>query len=546
MQMADNNRCRGWPRAVASAALLLTFAAIAPTASAQERRLEGNVGPAKTVDLATAPELPAAPRPEGLAINRPTLPTADYIAAKNATAAHAPGQAKPGAAPPVSSNVTLYAQVGSTNETQTTGGSRSPPDGDIATSSQWMVQVNNDVVVMLNWFTNAFVSKRFSTFFGDSTNFIFDPRVIYDPYWNRFVVLADGCTNCGNTTSNASTFEVAVSQTGDPSGAWYVYQIWPGTSSGDFVDFPQLGMDLNSLIFTYNDFEGGGGSIAWALPIAKAYLYNGLSPPFTSIIGAFFGGGACTMAPPYVLDSSATDYLLVFCPGDTKVYIGSLTNTGLSTPNLVWDNTVNVALNGMPPQAAQPASAGRYALDTGDNRFENRSLQVGSRIINTATINYSGYPAPAWYNFNIYASPHTLVSEGAYYASASSYDWHPSINANTIGATGFLAPLGEIFTTWMSTDPTNNLNVQLRAGGGLGDNPPTGPSGIAVYTSSIPLTNQTDSHGIHRTGDYSYIATYPAAALGCTKAGELGILEGETSGPAAGTWGTHVAIVKHC
>ena len=48
------------------------------------------------------------------------------------------------------------------------------------------------------------------------------------------------------------------------------------------------------------------------------------------------------MAPPYVLDSSATDYLLVFCPGDTKVYIGSLTNTGLSTPNLVWDNTVNV------------------------------------------------------------------------------------------------------------------------------------------------------------------------------------------------------------
>ena len=71
-------------------------------------------------------------------------------------------------------------------------------------------------------------------------------------------------------------------------------------------------------------------------------------------------------------------------------------------------------------------------------------------------------------------------------------------------------------------------------------------SGIAVFTSSIPSTNQTDGGGIHRTGDYSYIATYPAAALGCSNAGELGILEGETSGPAAGTWGTHVAIVKHC
>jgi hypothetical protein len=92
--MADNNRFRGWPHAVATAVLLLTFAAIALPASAQERRLEGNVGPAKTVDLATAPEMPAAPRPEDLAINRPTIPMADYIAAKNAAAAHAPGASK--------------------------------------------------------------------------------------------------------------------------------------------------------------------------------------------------------------------------------------------------------------------------------------------------------------------------------------------------------------------------------------------------------------------------------------------------------------------
>jgi hypothetical protein len=100
-----------------------------------------------------------------------------------------PDKQNPAPRPPVSSNVTLFTQVGSTNETQTTGGTVFPPDGDIATSSQWMVQVNNDVVVMYNWNTNAFVSKKFSTFFQDSTNFIFDPRVIYDPYWNRFVVM---------------------------------------------------------------------------------------------------------------------------------------------------------------------------------------------------------------------------------------------------------------------------------------------------------------------------------------------------------------------
>jgi len=102
-------------------------------------------------------------------------------------------------------------------------------------------------------------------------------------------------------------------------------------------------------------------------------------------------------------------------------------------------------------------------------------------------------------------------------------------------------PLGEVFVTWMSTDTSTNL--QLRAGGWIGDSGFT--NGVAVFTSSIPLTNQTDSIGRHRTGDYSYITTYPAAVFGC-QAGEIGILEGEASGPAAGLWGTHVGIVKHC
>src|SRR5438132_2270022 len=179
-EMANHNHGRRWRVAVASAVLLAISAAIALSASAQDTGTRITSGAAKTVDIGTAPEVAPVARPAGLAINRPMMPMADYLAAKNAAAAHAPGQAKPGsAAPPVSSDVTLYAQVGSTNETQTTGGNRLPPGGDIATSANWMVQVNNDVVVMYNWFTNAFVQKSLATFFGDGTNFIFDPRVIY-------------------------------------------------------------------------------------------------------------------------------------------------------------------------------------------------------------------------------------------------------------------------------------------------------------------------------------------------------------------------------
>src|SRR5207247_2114642 len=104
--------------------------------------------------------------------------------------------------------------------------------------------------------------------------------------------------------------------------------------------------------------------------------------------------GTCTMAPPYVLDRRGTAYVLQFCPGATKVIIGSLTNSSRENAQFhEVDNTVNVVDNGLPPDASQPGTS--YTLDTGDNRFENRSLQVGSRIINTATINLAGSPAPA-------------------------------------------------------------------------------------------------------------------------------------------------------
>jgi hypothetical protein len=168
-------------------------------------------------------------------------------------------------------------------------------------------------------------------------------------------------------------------------------------------------------------------------------------------------------------------------------------------------------------------------------------VQVGSRILNVATVLDSRFPAVAWYNFNVGVDPHTLQASQYLFAANSSFDWHPSINANAVSGL-----LDEVFATWMSTNPTAGTNVQLRAAGWVSDDPGSTLSGIPVFTSAIPLTNQTDANGIHRSGDYSYIALYPAAALGCTHANEIGILEGETAGPSAGLWGTHVGIVKHC
>src|SRR5437016_9404490 len=120
--MSGENRVRVWWCAAASGAVLAAAVAAAPVAWAQDAGAAPSISEARSIDLRTAPEIPAVPRPAGLVTNRPTMPMADYIAAKNAAAARpTTGRAEPGvAAPPSAAGVTLFTQVAATNEAQNT------------------------------------------------------------------------------------------------------------------------------------------------------------------------------------------------------------------------------------------------------------------------------------------------------------------------------------------------------------------------------------------------------------------------------------------
>ncbi|MDQ6868842.1 MAG: hypothetical protein M3178_10720 [Pseudomonadota bacterium] len=477
---------------------------------------------ATTIELRSAPARPSVSMPLNFNFNRPT-PT-------KGAAQGGPAPSRPNAPAGPGSALSLYLQAASVNEN--TGGGF-PPDGDIATSQGFTVQVNNFVLTMYDLNSGALAKQvNLATFFGDGTSFIFDPRVIFDPVWQRFVVMADACNPCSGPATN-SFVKLAISSTSNPTGGYIIYSFNAGTTAGDFLDFPQMGMDLNSIIITYNDFRGNGGFDARTFAVAKAYLYNGFG------FGVpVFGGSGCTVAPPYVLDNGGPSYTLVACPGDNKVYLGPMFNTGLSNVSLThWQALVPTAAFGTPPCAPQPGVS--YCLETGDSRFENRSAQIGNRIWNVNVIQIGTTATPRWYEFN--TGNNTLVNSGIWFATGPSSDWHPSIVVNAVGATG-TSPTGETFGTWMSVDATNNLNLQLRAIGGSFDNAGTG-AGIAVGPASAqPLTNQT-LNGRNRSGDYSYISLYPAPVGSCA-ANEFAILEGEVS---LGTiWGTRVGIVKHC
>ena len=516
---------RGMVPIVGALCVAISMATFSATAArAEDAPTVGQIAAkaAGKVDLAKAPFVPAVQAPMGVSFNRPTPKLGNAPLAAPQSRPETVGPQAPGTA------LSLYFQTQSVN--QNVGGTF-PPDGDIATSQHFTVQANNLVLTMYNLDTGVLAKQvSLNTFFGDGTSFIFDPRAIFDPIWQRWVILGDGCNPCSGTGTNGF-FKLGVSVSSDPTAGFFIYSFNVGTANGDFPDFPQMVMDLHSIIFTYNDFLGNGGFDARTFAVSKAYLYNGLG------FGVpVFGGSGCTVAPPYVLDNGGPSYTLVACPGDNGVFLGPITNSGLSNVSVAhWQAKVPVPAYATPPCAPQFGVS--YCLDTSDARFENRSAQIGDRIWNVHEIAV-GTATPRWYEFK--TSNSTLVSNGVWFSTLTSSDFHPSIVVNNVGATS-TSPTGETFGTWMSIDATNHVNIQLHAIGGSFDSAGSG-AGIAVGpASSLPLTNQTFNG--NRSGDYSYISLFPGSFGSCA-ANELAILEGEIS---LGTiWGTRIGIVKHC
>src|SRR4029079_222217 len=91
-----------------------------------------------------------------------------------------------------------------------------------------------------------------ATFFGYTTEALFDPRVAYDSTWNRWIVTAIAVQE----SSTVQRLFIAVSTTADPTGSFFTYNLNVTFFTGDFYDFPQLGMDQDAILFTANIFNG--------------------------------------------------------------------------------------------------------------------------------------------------------------------------------------------------------------------------------------------------------------------------------------------------
>ncbi len=230
----------------------------------------------------------------------PTEPSIDPMAA--AAGATAPTLFPRGPVPPIPLTPPLLGPAIECNNFETSTGYTGgflfiPPDPHVAVGPTHIINITN---VIIQWRPKVGTAdppqyeNSLMGFFGAPAgilagDFGFDPKVIYDQYSGRFVVVfLQQWEPAAGDPAEESRILVAVSMTSDPNLGWYTYVINSKINIAGldhWADYPGLGVDDKAVYVTNNMFKfasGGGtfgGSRLWI--INKVPTYTGGPIAFT-------------------------------------------------------------------------------------------------------------------------------------------------------------------------------------------------------------------------------------------------------------------------
>jgi hypothetical protein len=165
-----------------------------------------------------------------------------------------------------------------------------PPDMAIAASRSSVLQGVNTQWEVLDPSGNVQPGWPVSAqrFFGVPSNtcdpasggqpFLSDPRAIYDPNDGRFwaaMLQVEGGLGIAPGCPLKTVYYIAVSQTGDPSGSWNVYEFEMSHGTPFAADFTQIGLDGQAVYFSANMFGLQGGFYAEIFEANKRQMERG-------------------------------------------------------------------------------------------------------------------------------------------------------------------------------------------------------------------------------------------------------------------------------
>ncbi|HEV8676966.1 MAG TPA: hypothetical protein VGX21_23260 [Methylomirabilota bacterium] len=406
-----------------------------------------------------------------------------------------------------------------------------PPDPIVGKSFTRVLEAANSAV-RLHTTTGAVLdTKSLNVFFGvapaGSSGLLFDPKVYFDRLGvnRRFYVVALEMREA----PRVSRIHVGVSRSADPSNlgpaGWCRYAIDgrrnAGTARDSWADYEGLGVGVDKLVITANQFTFSSGSFTYAIirVLNKLVLANNaagcpaLPFVFTFQPSAAAGNGAVftlqpvqhALAPASAPGVSNPVYLVNTIFGTSNVYrVWRVRNF---PPSLQGPVNVQGNLYGNPPNARQKGSA--LLLDTGDTRVTQASAAqtIGIVGVHSTLCNVGGGPTESC----VRAVLIKVGSGGGGSLIASMFDQF------TLG----LAPGDFLF--WPGVADTRR-----DVGIGFHKSSPTSflSSFVSVGSTLIPLTVGNCPQTTNRTGDYFGVQPDPVDLQSIWFAGERATVVG--------------------
>ena len=297
-----------------------------------------------------------------------------------------------------------------------------------------------------------------------ASNFVFDPKVIYDRHTDRFIVVVLEQYDASQT----SYVDIAISDDSDPNGVWYKYRTSSVVTVGTtkyWVDYPGVGVDATGIYVTGNLFGFAGAfNGGWVRCIEKTSVLSGGTATYADL--NLSSGSSYQVADAWP-DSRC---VLVHRNSSTLLALTAINNP-FTTPSAVV-KTVAVPSTATPPDAG--ARGTTALLDTIDTRIMNAVIRDGS-LYTCHTVSGSTRALARWYQINLNAWPATSTASPALTmsgniaaASTTESSFFPAINVNARGdvAVVHAASSTAIFpevrvATRRATDPAGTLGAAI-------------------------------------------------------------------------------------
>lgn len=334
---------------------------------------------------------------------------------------------------------------------------------------------------------------------GCQTNNDGDPTVVYDRIANRWVISQFSVS----TTPYLQC--VAVSQTGDPTGAWYRYSF----SYPNFPDYPKIGVWPDAYYVTFNMFSNSGSTFAGAEvcaydrskmlvgQAATQQCFN-TSTTYGGLLPADMTGTSQppTGSPNYVLGLGATNSTLAFWKfhvdwttpsnstftGPTSLSVASYTEACASTGTCIPQAGTTQRLDSLGDRLMYRLAYRNF----GDHEalVVNHSVTAGTSV------------GVRWYEIRSPGTTPTIFQQGTY-APDSNYRWMGSIAMDQAGnmAVGYSVS-------------GSTLNPQIHYTGRLA----TSPAGVMDQGEGTIINGAGSQTGssLSRWGDYSSMTVDPS------------------------------------